>query len=119
MEWIILIALLFLSWFLATNGMEFFSSLVLIITVLYAAVGMISRPAQSKSSGIAPASNQPIIVQTGSQESIPSLIKVKVKPNWSSNEPWETAANDIGKIINNIGRTLTWIFRGFKGPKDD
>ena len=118
MEWIVLLALLVLTWFFAENGMQFFSALVLILAVLYAAVSMAAtRPATTPSKPPAPAAaNQPVIIHTGSQESIPSEMKIKVKPNWKANDPWETVSNDIGGILNGVGRTIAWVFRGFKKP---
>ncbi|MFH0835671.1 MAG: hypothetical protein V1834_00740 [Candidatus Micrarchaeota archaeon] len=114
MEVIILLALLLLAWFFASGGSEVFAFIILTLAILYALLpSSRSAPASRKA---AAQTNQPVVIHTGSNESIPSEMKIKVKPDWSANDPWETFAGNIGKILDGFGRTIAWVFRGFKKP---
>ena len=110
----LLVPLLLLALWLifSTQGASFLAFLFLVAGVITLAMELFSG-GKKKAGGKVTATNDAIIVENNAPE-IPSLIKVKIKPNWSDMDQFEKDSIKMGDAFNVVGKTIMRVIRGKK-----
>lgn len=110
MKWLYFLVLVATGWFLMDSGLMFVGFLAFLAAVMLLLTG---TPEPSSPPHSAPPGSGPLYVES-TGDTIPKTMHIKIKKGWKDDAPFEYAIYHWGQAVDNIGRSIAWLFNGGK-----